>query len=178
MALQATRRAVPLPWSTSSPAFRLSPAAPWCSPDTTTPRKWPACASWAPTMAARPPHSCWRWPKRCKACRIMTTFTWFGSMARRPSANGPRPTASTAAATRPLAERGAADSTLSRIKALINVDMIGGKNLDIMNEENSSLALRKLIWGTAERLGYGKYFDTGEGSTDDDHMPFVKMGVN
>ena len=79
---------------------------------------------------------------------------------------------------RHLAERWAADSTLSRIKALINVDMIGGKNLDIMNEENSSLALRKLIWGTAERLGYGKYFDTGEGSTDDDHMPFVKMGVN
>jgi glutaminyl-peptide cyclotransferase len=79
---------------------------------------------------------------------------------------------------RHLAERWAADSTLSRIKALINVDMIGGKDLDIMNEENSSLALRKLIWGTAERLGYGKYFDNAGSATDDDHMPFVKMGVN
>jgi len=79
---------------------------------------------------------------------------------------------------RHLAERWASDSTLSRIKALINVDMIGGKNLKIMNEENSSPALRKLIWSTAERLGYGKYFDKSEGSTDDDHMPFVKMGVN
>lgn len=79
---------------------------------------------------------------------------------------------------RHLAERWAADSTLSRIKALINVDMIGGKDLDVMNEENSSPALRKLIWVTAERLGYGKYFNKGEGSTDDDHMPFVKMGVN
>jgi len=79
---------------------------------------------------------------------------------------------------RHLAQRWAADSTLARIKAPINVDMIGGKNLKIMNEENSSMALRKLIWDTAERLGYGKYFDTGEGSTDDDHMPFVKMGVN
>jgi len=79
---------------------------------------------------------------------------------------------------RHLAERWAADSTLSRIKALINVDMIGGKNLDIMNEENSSPALRKLIWGTAERLGYGKYFDKAGSATDDDHMPFIKMGVN
>jgi Zn-dependent M28 family amino/carboxypeptidase len=79
---------------------------------------------------------------------------------------------------RHLAERWAADGTLSRIKALINVDMIGGKDLHVMNEENSSLALRKLIWSTAERLGYGKYFDNAPGSTDDDHMPFVKMGVN
>ena len=79
---------------------------------------------------------------------------------------------------RHLAGRWAADGTLSRIKALINVDMIGGKDLHIMNEENSSPALRKLIWGTAERLGYGKYFDNAASSTDDDHMPFVRMGVN
>jgi glutaminyl-peptide cyclotransferase len=79
---------------------------------------------------------------------------------------------------RHLAERWAADGTLSRLKALINVDMIGGKDLHIMNEDNSSPALRKQIWSTAERLGYGKYFDEAGGSTDDDHMPFVKAGVN
>ena len=79
---------------------------------------------------------------------------------------------------RHLAERWTSDGTLSRVKALINVDMIGGKDLRVMNEENSSPALRKLIWGTAERLGYGKYFDKADGSTDDDHMPFVKMGVD
>jgi Zn-dependent M28 family amino/carboxypeptidase len=27
-------------------------------------------------------------------------------------------------------------------------------------------------------LGYGKYFDNAASSTDDDHMPFVRMGVN
>lgn len=79
---------------------------------------------------------------------------------------------------RHLAQRWAADGTLGRIKALINIDMVGGKDLHIMNEENSSPALRKLIWNTAERTGYGKYFDNQEGGTDDDHMPFVKMGVN
>jgi Zn-dependent M28 family amino/carboxypeptidase len=79
---------------------------------------------------------------------------------------------------RHLAERWAADGTLGRIKALINVDMIGDKNLDIMQEQNSSSTLRSLIWSTAERLGYGKYFLDSGGPTDDDHMPFVKQGVN
>ena len=79
---------------------------------------------------------------------------------------------------RHLAERWAADSTLSRIKALINVDMIGEKDLDILDEQNSSPTLRKLIWSTAERLGYGKYFLKDGFATDDDHMPFVHMGVN
>ena len=79
---------------------------------------------------------------------------------------------------RHLAQRWTADGTLGRIKALINVDMIGGKNLHIMNEENSSESLRKLIWTTAEHTGYGKYFDNNENATDDDHMPFVKAGVN
>jgi glutaminyl-peptide cyclotransferase len=79
---------------------------------------------------------------------------------------------------RHLVERWTSDSTLSRVKALINVDMIGGKDLHVMNEQNSSPSLRKLIWSTAENLGYGKYFDNGENATDDDHMPFVKAGVN
>ena len=78
---------------------------------------------------------------------------------------------------RHLAERWAADNTLGRIKALINLDMIGDKDLDIMDEQNSSPALRKLIWSTARRLGYGKYFLETGGPTDDDHMPFVRMGV-
>jgi len=79
---------------------------------------------------------------------------------------------------RHLAERWAADGTLGRIKALINVDMIGDKDLDIMQEQNSSPALRSLIWSTARRLGYGKYFLDDGGPTDDDHMPFLKMGVS
>jgi Zn-dependent M28 family amino/carboxypeptidase len=79
---------------------------------------------------------------------------------------------------RHLSERWSADHTLSRIKALILVDMIGDKDLDILDEENSSPSLRMLIWNTAQGLGYGKYFlDTG-GPIDDDHMPFVKLGVN
>src|SRR5438876_6773820 len=56
--------------------------------------------------------------------------------------------------------------------------MIGDKDLDILQELNSSRSLRRLVWQTAQELGYGKYFlDTGF-ATEDDHMPFVRMGVN
>ena len=79
---------------------------------------------------------------------------------------------------RHLAERWAADGTLGRIKALINVDMIGDRDLGIMQEYNSSASLRKLVWDTAARLGYGKYFLPHGGPTEDDHIPFLRMGVS
>ena len=78
---------------------------------------------------------------------------------------------------RHLAYKWKADGTLARIKALINVDMIGDKSLDILLDENSTPWLRKLVWNTAAELGYKAYFlDTGE-KMDDDHMPFIKLGV-
>jgi glutaminyl-peptide cyclotransferase len=76
-----------------------------------------------------------------------------------------------------LAEVWRKDGTLRRIKALINVDMIGDKSLDIKQETNSSPALRRLIWATAGDLGYRAYFLDESLATDDDHMPFVKQGV-
>lgn len=78
---------------------------------------------------------------------------------------------------RHLAERWRKDKTLGRIKALINVDMIGDKNLDIKQETNSSAALRKLVWSTAAELGYQAYFIHDTLATEDDHMPFLKLGV-
>jgi glutaminyl-peptide cyclotransferase len=79
---------------------------------------------------------------------------------------------------RHLAQAWAVDGTLGRVKALINMDMIGDRNLGIMREENSSPRLRQLIWETAYQLGYGKYFLESGGPTEDDHMPFVARGVN
>ena len=79
---------------------------------------------------------------------------------------------------RHLEEKWAADGTLSHVKALINVDMIGDKSLDIVMEENSSKSLTKLVWDTARELGYAKNFLNEPGPVDDDHMPFVRAGVN
>lgn len=78
---------------------------------------------------------------------------------------------------RHLAEKWRKDKTLSRIKALINVDMIGDKSLDIKQETNSNAPLRRLVWNTAADLGYQAYFLDEPMATDDDHMPFVKLGV-
>jgi glutaminyl-peptide cyclotransferase len=79
---------------------------------------------------------------------------------------------------RHLAEKWAAEGMLPKIKALINIDMIGDKNLDILQDSNSSASLRKLVWQTADQLGYGRYFLKTDGAIDDDHMPFVSAGVN
>jgi len=79
---------------------------------------------------------------------------------------------------RHLVGKWAADGTLPRIKALINVDMIGDRDLGIMQEMNSSASLRDLVWRAADRLGYGKHFLRSDGATEDDHIPFLRLGVN
>ena len=79
---------------------------------------------------------------------------------------------------RHLAERWSSDGTLSRIKALINVDMIGDKALDIMPDTRSSAPLRALIWKAADELGDGQHFLRQGGDIEDDHLPFVNAGVN
>ena len=78
---------------------------------------------------------------------------------------------------RHLAYKWKADGTLARIKALINVDMIGDKSLGLLLDENSTPWLRKLVCNTAAELGYKAYFLDSPEKMDDDHMPFIKLGV-
>ncbi len=79
---------------------------------------------------------------------------------------------------RHLAERWAGDGTLARIKALINVDMIGDRDLDILKDMSSAGPLRELVWSVADRLGYGEHFLRYDSSVEDDHIPFLRRGVN
>jgi glutaminyl-peptide cyclotransferase len=79
---------------------------------------------------------------------------------------------------RHLVAKWGSDGTLSRIKALINIDMIGDEKLDIADDEYSSQALRTAIWQIAANLGYGNFFRHDPGGIDDDHKPFVDAGVN
>lgn len=79
---------------------------------------------------------------------------------------------------RHLADKWSREGVLSKIKALINVDMIGDRDLGIVQETNSSSSLRRLVWRTAADLGYGKYFLDQDMATEDDHLPFLKHGVN
>lgn len=77
-----------------------------------------------------------------------------------------------------LAAKWASDGTLAHLKALINVDMIGDKDLDIMNDGNSNAGLVQLMLSVADKLGDGKYFLRDRQGIDDDHIPFAQSGVN
>ena len=78
---------------------------------------------------------------------------------------------------RHLAERWKADGTLARVVALVNVDMIGDRNLGILNEQNSNPVIRQLLWRVAADLGLGSHFLNEPSWVEDDHIPFVRLGV-
>ncbi len=78
---------------------------------------------------------------------------------------------------RHLAEKWDKEGLLGRMDALINVDMIGDRELDILRENFSSLSLQRLVWKAAHSLGYDKHFLSWEGNVEDDHIPFLHKGV-
>ena len=78
---------------------------------------------------------------------------------------------------RHLVSKWRADGTLSRIRAVFNVDMIGDRKLNIKKVSNGSRGLVELVWSVAEDLGYSRYFLQEEIAIDDDHMPFLEAGV-
>ena len=69
---------------------------------------------------------------------------------------------------------------LKAIKAMILLDMVGGKNLILRKETDMSEPwLLDLFWTTAKRMGHGTTFtDLGGGGVGgDDHEPFWKAGI-
>ncbi|MGH9352362.1 MAG: M28 family peptidase [Terriglobia bacterium] len=80
---------------------------------------------------------------------------------------------------RHLEQKLAADGEISRIQAMILVDMIGDKKLDIRRDDNSTAWLNNLLFKTADRLGYARYFLRDEPlAVGDDHTPFIEAGVS
>ncbi len=67
--------------------------------------------------------------------------------------------------------------TLSKIKALVLVDMIGDRHLNIRRETYSTPWLTDAIWSSAQKLGYGEYFLSEGMAVEDDHMAFLQAGV-
>jgi glutaminyl-peptide cyclotransferase len=66
---------------------------------------------------------------------------------------------------------------LTKIKALINVDMIGDKDLDVLKDGDSDHNVRDLVWKTADELGYAAHFHRDMSGIEDDHGPFVRARV-
>jgi glutaminyl-peptide cyclotransferase len=67
--------------------------------------------------------------------------------------------------------------TLSSLKALVLVDMVGDRDLRIMRETASTKWLTDTIWATAARLGYGSTFVADATRIEDDHLPFLEAGA-
>jgi glutaminyl-peptide cyclotransferase len=79
--------------------------------------------------------------------------------------------------TRHLAARWYSDGTLKRIKAVIIADMIGDKDLDILDEQESTPWLRTLLHQAAANTHHAQYVGQTQGAEEDDHLPFLKRGV-
>lgn len=68
---------------------------------------------------------------------------------------------------------------LGRVRALILMDLMGSKNLELGRETMSTRWLQDIVWHTARDLGYGKYFvERPEGVGGDDHEPFLRAGID
>jgi len=76
---------------------------------------------------------------------------------------------------RRLAADLARDKRLPR--AMILVDMIGDRDLAIRREAHSALWLTQIIWEAAARLGHGRHFLRDTIPVEDDHLPFLRVGV-
>lgn len=67
---------------------------------------------------------------------------------------------------------------LEHTRALVLLDMMGYKNLELGRDTLSTRWLQDIIWQTGRELGHTKIFvDREEGIGGDDHQPFLDAGV-
>jgi len=68
---------------------------------------------------------------------------------------------------------------LERVRAMILLDLMGYKNLELGRDTLSTRWLQDIIWNTGRGLGHKKIFvDRDEGVGGDDHEPFLQAGVD
>lgn len=79
--------------------------------------------------------------------------------------------------TKQLAQKWQQDGTAKKIKAFLLVDMLGDADLDVQRETNSTPWLSDLVYKAASNLGYQSHFYELQGAIEDDHLPFLKIGV-
>jgi Peptidase family M28 len=61
--------------------------------------------------------------------------------------------------------------------AVIVADMIGDRDLGIRREAGSTAWMTDVIWASAVRLGYVTHFLQDTLAVEDDHAPFIRMGI-
>ena len=78
---------------------------------------------------------------------------------------------------RHLARKWQDDGTIKKIKAFLLEDMIGDADLNIERDTESTAWLEELVYQAATRLGYQSHFFGRTIPVEDDHIPFVQLGV-
>jgi glutaminyl-peptide cyclotransferase len=78
---------------------------------------------------------------------------------------------------RHLAQRWKNEGIAPKIRALILLDMIGDKNLDIWYETHSTGSLMNLVFDTAEKTGLKSILSQIRAPVEDDHIPFLDIGI-
>ena len=78
---------------------------------------------------------------------------------------------------RHFAAKLSAERIQNRVKAALVVDMIADAHLNIRPEARSTPWLNNLIPNEANRLGFGRYFLNRPRNIDDDHVPFLNLGI-
>jgi glutaminyl-peptide cyclotransferase len=74
-------------------------------------------------------------------------------------------------------EHAQAAGTLVTLKALILLDLIGDRHLNVRREASSTRWMTDLVWSTARQLGHGAHFLDQEMTIADDHSAFLRAGV-
>jgi len=69
------------------------------------------------------------------------------------------------------------DGSITMLKALVLIDMIGDRDLDIRRDTNSTPWLTNIIWEAAKRQDLDDYFVADSTRIEDDHLPFLAAGV-
>jgi glutaminyl-peptide cyclotransferase len=69
------------------------------------------------------------------------------------------------------------DGSLTTLKAMLLIDMIGDRDLDIRRDSNSTGWLTDVIWAAAHHQNLDDYFLADSTRIEDDHLPFLAAGV-
>ncbi len=76
-----------------------------------------------------------------------------------------------------MAKQLKATGKASQVAAVINIDMIGDKNLNILRDVNSTGWLNTLVRDVAKDLGLSSAFGSLNDNMTDDHLPFLAIGL-
>jgi Zn-dependent M28 family amino/carboxypeptidase len=79
--------------------------------------------------------------------------------------------------TRHLAAKWFADGTARRIRALLVADMIGDKDLNILEETQSTSWLRAILRQAAANTHHSANVFKTQAGEEDDHLPFLQRGI-